>query len=175
MKQLLLAIGLIVYWPAATAFSYTLEISEAELQDKVNAMMPLEKKKFFVTTILTNPILDLIETKNEISISTNVEVKAPGNISGNGTVIFTGTLRYENDPGSFYFDNLNVVSLTIDQVPSETLPKIKKMLEFVAKKYLATKPVFTFKDDNLKHKLAKSTLKSIAVENETLKIELGIF
>ena len=45
----------------------------------------------------------------------------------------------------------------------------------VAKKYLAKKPIFRFKDGNLKHKLAKSTLKSIAVENETLKIELGIF
>lgn len=138
-------------------------------------MMPLEKKKFFVTTILTNPVIDLIETTNELGLSTDVAIKAPGNIVGNGKVSFTGTLRYENDSGSFYFDNLKVVSLDVEHVSPETLPKIKKVLVFVAKKFLAKKPVFTFKDNSLKHKLAKSALKTISVENEKLIIELGLF
>ena len=175
MKKLLLTIYLVLHCASAFSFSYTLELSEADIQERADAMMPLEKKKFFVTTILTNPVIDLIEITNELGISTDVAVKAPGNIVGNGEVSFTGTLRYDNDSGSFYFDNLKVVSLDVKKAPPDSLPKIKKILEFVAKKFLAKKPVFTFKDDNLKHKLAESTLKSISVKNETLIIELGLF
>ncbi|MFT5226877.1 MAG: hypothetical protein ACI8XX_002644 [Polaribacter sp.] len=175
MKNIFLTIFLVLHGASALAFSYTLELSETNIQERADAMMPLEKKKFFVTTILTNPLIDLIQTTNELGLSTDVEIKAPGNIVGNGKVSFTGALRYDNDSGSFYFDNLKVVSLEVNKVPPKTLPKIKKILELVAKKFLAKKAVFTFKDDNLKHKLAKSTLKSITVEDQSLIIELGIF
>jgi hypothetical protein len=175
MKKLLLTIYLVLHCTSAFSFSYTLELSEADIQERVDAMMPLEKKKFFVTTILTNPVIDLIEITNELGISTDVAIKAPGNIVENGEVSFTGTLRYDNGSGSFYLDHLKVVSLDVKKVSPDSLPRIKKILEFIAKKFLAKKPFFTFKDDNLKHRLAESTLKSISVKNETFIIELGLF
>ena len=166
---------LFLYCNFAAAFTYTLELTETEIQTKAEAMMPLEKKKFFVTTILTNPIVDLIASTNEIGLSSDIQIKAPGNISGKGSVSFSGSLRYENDTGSFYFDNLNITELEIEKIPESSLPKIKKMLAFVASKFLTRKPVYKFKDNDLKHKLAKATLKSVTVENETLLIELGLF
>jgi hypothetical protein len=63
---------------SALSFSDTLELSEANIQERANAMMPLEKKKLFVTTILTNSMIDLIEITNGLGVSTNVSVKAPG-------------------------------------------------------------------------------------------------
>ncbi len=175
MKSSIIGLILFLHCGPATAFSYTLELPEAELQSKAEAMMPLEKRKYFITTILTNPKVDLISSTNEIGLTTDVQVKAPGNISGNGIVYFTGTLRYENDTGSFYFDNLNVNTLDVENIPSESLLKIKKLVESLARKYLARKPVYKFKDDNLKHNLAKAALKSIVVENEILFVELGLF
>ena len=175
MNKWLLIIFLVLNSDSALAFSYTLELSESEIQERVEAMMPLEKKKFFVTTILTNPVVDLIESTNALGLSTDVAVKAPGNIVGRGRVSFTGTLRYDNDSGVFYFDNLKVISLDVKKLLPETLPKIKKILESVAKQFLAKKPIFRLKDNNLKHKLAQSILKSIAVNNENLVIELGLF
>jgi hypothetical protein len=175
MKQLFLGIILALQCGVSSAFSYTLELPEAELQVKADAMMPLEKKKFFVTTILTNPVIDLLASTNEIGLTTDVSVKAPGNIAGSGKVSFRGSLRYDNDSGSFFFENLNVDSLIVENVSPESLPKIKKMLEYVARKFLAVKPVYKFKDDNLKHKLAKSVLKSIRVDSGILFVELGLF
>lgn len=175
MKQLFLIFFLLLQSSAVSAFSYTLELTEGELQEKAEALMPLEKRKFFITTILSNPNIDLTNGSSEIDLSTDVQVTAPGNITGKGSVNFTGSIRYENKSGSFFFDNLKVISLDIKQVPEATLPKIRKMLEFVAKKFLAVKPIFTFKDDSLKHKLAKATLKSVTVENEKLLVELGVF
>ncbi|MGK0398077.1 MAG: hypothetical protein ACJA0I_000367 [Gammaproteobacteria bacterium] len=175
MNKCLLTILLVLNCASALAFSYTLELSESEIQERVDAMMPLEKKKFFVTTVLTNPVIDLIKSTNELGLSTDVAFKAPGNIVGSGRVSFTGMLRYDNDTGAFYFDDLKLVSLNVKKVSPESLSKIKKVLQSVASQFLAKKPVFRFKDNNLKHNLAKSTLKSITVDNENLIIELGLF
>lgn len=174
MKKLLLII-LFLHSSLAFGFSYTLELTESELQEKANSLMPLEKKKFFITTILINPVIDLVSGSEEIILTTDVQAIAPGNLSGNGVVSFSGSIRYDNESGSFYFDDLKVISLEIEQVPDEALPKIQKVLEFVAKKYLTIKPVFTFKDNNLKHKLAKATLDSVTIENEKLLVVLSAF
>jgi hypothetical protein len=62
MKQIIIGIVLFLHCGLATAFSYTLELPEAELQTRAEAMMSLEKKKFFITIILTNPEVDLISS-----------------------------------------------------------------------------------------------------------------
>jgi len=175
MKRLLLGIIITLYSTFSTALTYTLELTEDKLQAKAESMMPLTKKKLFITTTLSEPVIDLIAATNEINLTSNINVKALGNISGNGKVSFTGSLRYVSDTGSFYFDNLTLNTLEIENMPAKALPKIKGLLELVAKKVLAAKPVYKFKDNNLKHTLAKATLKSMSVENETLFVELGVF
>ena len=175
MKQVLLAVIFMIVSQTAMAFSYTLELSEAEIQDKVSAMMPIQKKKFFVTIIMSNARVALISASNEIGLVSDIEVSAPGGVKGAGSAEITASLRYEPDKGEFFLDNLNIVDLQIDKVPEKLVPKAKSILQIIATKVLATKPVYQFKDDNLKHKLAKATLKSIVVENQMLLVELGVF
>lgn len=175
MKKILVVLLMIMQCSAATAFSYTLGLTEQELQAKADQMMPLQKKKFFVTTTLTNPVIALLNSSNKISLSADVAVQAAGNINGSGSVTFNGALRYDNKSGSFYFDDLEITSLNIKQLSPAVLPKIKSSLQGVAQKVLATQPVYTFNDKNLKHQLAKSALKSILVKDQKLIIELGLF
>ena len=48
MKKLIIALGLMFMSKLSFAFTYTLEITEDELQSKITAMMPMEKNKFFI-------------------------------------------------------------------------------------------------------------------------------
>jgi len=61
IKRVLLALFLMASTQLAMAFSYTLEISEQDLQEKISKMMPMEKKKYFVTVILSSPEVSLAE------------------------------------------------------------------------------------------------------------------
>jgi len=78
MKKRVLAIAsatvLLLTSQLAWAFSYTVEISEKELQEKISAMMPLEKKKFFMSVVLSNPDVDLMENDNKIGITIDIKV-----------------------------------------------------------------------------------------------------
>ncbi|HED35710.1 MAG TPA: DUF1439 domain-containing protein [Gammaproteobacteria bacterium] len=175
IKRILLAIFLMASTQLAMAFSYTLEISEQDLQEKISKMMPMEKKKYFVTVILSSPEVSLADGNNEIGVFSHVKVIAPGGIQGTGKVSITGSLRYDSDKGEFFFNHPEIVSLEVDDVPEKYLPNIKNIAQSVVGKVLATRPVYKFKDDNLKHKLAKSVLESIKIENRKLFVKLSAF
>jgi hypothetical protein len=170
-------IGIIFLFMAnvAYAFSYTKEFTEVELQEKVEGMMPLEKKKFFVTVIITEPKLDLIEGSNEFGIQTHIEAIAPGGIKGNGLTNITGSISYKPDEGAFYMDNPVIVDLKINGIAEKYHPKIKKIAQAIVSKFLSSRPVYKLRDDNLKHKLAKATLDSVLVQNEKLLVTLSVF
>lgn len=155
------------------AFSYTIKISEAELQAKVLAMMPMKKTAFFITVILSNPKVDLSNSNNEVGLFAQVEVKMLGNIKGSGEVKIIGTLSYEAEKTAFFLHNPKITGLEIKNAAEKVTLSIKKVVEIAARKILATRPIYTLSDDNLKHKLAKSVLKSIKVENKKLHVVLG--
>jgi hypothetical protein len=157
------------------ALDYTQEITELEIQEKVSAFMPIEKKKYFVTVKISNPKIDLIKKTDEIGILANIEAFAPGGITGSGEIMVKGSLDYDPKKGEFYFKSPKIVSLTIDKVPHKIIPKIQGIAQIALSKAMAVYPVYKFKDDNLKHKLAKAVLKSLKVKNEKLILTLGVF
>lgn len=158
-----------------SALDYTQEITEQEIQEKVSALMPLEKKRYFVTVKISDPKIDLIKEINEVGILANIEVIAPGGIKGRGEVMIQGALDYDAKKGAFYFNQPKIVSLKIDQVPTDFIPDIQALAQTALTKALASYPVYKFKDDNLKHRLAKSVLKSLQVQDEKLLITLSAF
>ncbi len=157
------------------AFSYTLELTEDELQEKIEALMPMTKKKFFVTVMISDPNISLRENSQEIGIQSRIEVIAPGNIKGTGRGEIRGTLVYNAMEGTFYFSQPTVVNLVVDKVPEKLTPKIQSIAQLAAANVLSNRPVYTLKDENLKHTLAKSVLKSVEVKNGKLIVTLGAF
>jgi hypothetical protein len=157
------------------ALEYTQEITEQEIQEKISAFMPIEKKKYFVTVKITNPKIDLIKETDEIGILANIEAFAPGGIKESGEVTIKGTLDYDPQKGEFYFKNPKIVSLAIDKVPKIFIPKVQSIAQIALSKAMAVYPVYKFKDNNLKHKLAKAVLKSLKVKDEKLILTLGVF
>jgi len=175
MKQIYLAIALMCFSQFTMAVSYTLKIPEDELQRKVSAMMPLEKTKFFVKVILSEPVVDLLKENNEISVLSNINVIAPAGIKGAGKVKMSGSLTYDAGQAAFYFKNPKIIDIEVDRFPEKHIPKVKSIAQTIANKMLTKYPVYKLKDNNLKHKLAKSVLKSLGVKNEILLVELSVF
>jgi len=175
MKKLILVIALLMCSQLAMAFSYTLEISADELQSKVSAMMPMEKKKSFITVILSHPEIDLTVGNNKIGVSSQIAIVALGGISGSGKVKITGLLSYDSEKSAFFFKNPEVVSLESEDVPPLLLPKVKALTQLAVSQFLSKKPIYKLKDDNVKQKLTKAVLQSIQVENNQLLAELSLF
>lgn len=159
----------------ANAFTFTKEFTEAELQQKIEAMMPLETQQLFMTIFITEPRLDLIEGSNQLSIQANIQAIAPGGLQGNGTTHIMGEISYRPDEGAFYLHNPIILKLKIDGIQEIYQPEIKQIAQIALSEVLLQQPVYKLDDDNLQHKLAKSKLESVLVEDEKLIVKLKMF
>lgn len=155
----------------ANAFTFTKEFTEAELQQKIEAMMPLETQQLFMTIFITEPRLDLIEGSNQLSI----QATAPGGLQGNGTTHIMGEISYQPDEGAFYLHNPIILKLKIDGIQEIYQPEIKQIAQIALSEALLQQPVYKLDDDNLQHKLAKSKLESVLVKDEKLIVKFKMF
>jgi len=156
------------------ALTYTIKLSEAELQKKVEAMMPIEKKKLFFKLILSEPKIELIEGSNEVGLFTHIDIDSKLGIKGAGRAKITGALSYNSDSNEFFFKNSKIQQLEIDRVSQKDIHQIKGLVQKVVSKILAKRPVYRLKDDDLKHKLARSVLQSVTVKDKKLLLELSV-
>jgi Protein of unknown function (DUF1439) len=175
MIRLMLLLLMFSFSQMSSGFSYTVELTERSLQEKVELIMPLEKKQYFFTVRLSEPKVALINKSNEVGMFMHVDVIAPGGFKGGGRGQIAGSVRYEQKTGEFFLDAPRLVGLEIDLLPKRLMPKISKLAEILLTKASSKLPVYRLRDDDAKHQLAKSTLKSIKVKDHKLLITLGMF
>ncbi|MDH5737637.1 MAG: DUF1439 domain-containing protein [Gammaproteobacteria bacterium] len=173
IAKIIVVIVAVLY--SSISMGYTVKISESQLQEKVSAMIPMERKKYFVTVVIDNALVKLSEDDDSISLENSLSVIAPGNVSGTGKIMIKGAVRYEKEEGAFYLDRLEVISLESPDIPTALLPKVKNIVQIAAAEWMEKHPIYRLQDGNLKHSIAKSFLKSVSVENGELVIEMGIF
>ena len=175
MLRLIISLLLLLSSQIALALSYTMEISEEELQEKVSAMMPLEKKKYFVTVIFSHPKVELAQSANQIGLYSQIDISAPGGIKSTGQTKITGSLSYEPITNEFFFKNPAIVEMKIGKIPDFYIEPVKEIAQLIATKMLSTTSIYKLKGGDFKNDLAKSMLKSIVVQNKTLLVELELF
>lgn len=158
----------------ANAFSYTQNFTQAELQQEIEKVMPIVKKKYFMTITLSDPRIELIEGTNELGLKSHINVSAPGGLQGDGLVHLVGKLDYNEAEGALYFRNARLVELSLNGIPSEIQPELKKIAQTSLTKTLSKRPVYVLNDQDVKQKIAKATLQSITVKNQELAITFGI-
>jgi len=157
------------------AFGYTLELTQEELQEKLDKKFPISKKKFFITATLKEPKVTLIEEGNRIGMKIITDLLLPKSILVNGVADIDGELRYEPKTGGFYLDKVQVKELRISDLPPIFTIPVNKLIEQALKEYLAKRPFYKLNQDDFNQALAKSLLKDVKIENGKLIAEISFF
>ncbi len=166
---------LFLFSSSARALSYTVEVSEAQLQEKIAAAMPIEKKKLFVKVIFSHPKIDLAVGDNQIGLYSQIDVVAPGGIQSTGQAKIKGALTYNPEQNTFYFNHPTIVNIQLHDIPDSFMASVKDIAQLIVSSKFPSIPIYTLQDNDLPQSLLKYTLKSIAIENRQLLIELGVF
>lgn len=168
MARFLLFCMLLLQGQAVMALTYTLEMTESEIQQKVSAMMPVEKKKVFGTVTLSDPVVTLVNGSNEIAVAFKIKVRLVGGYTVSGKAKIKGAIRYEAAAGEFFLRNSKLEEFTIDKLPETYHRDVKGVVEMMMQEVLLEYPIYKLKNDNLKHKLVKAVLQSVTVTNQKL-------
>ena len=173
MSKLLIALLLCFISPLSLAFSYTMEITEQQLQERVSASMPLTRQEAFISITISNPVIDLIKTSNKIGIQASIKAIALGTIEGTGQTSIAGSLSYNAKEAAFYMKDIEIIDLHIDQIAPQHIPSIKLSVQKMLNEVLKTQPIYKLNDKKFEEELAKSMLQSIEVKQGKLFLKLG--
>ena len=158
----------------ATALPYTIKITEQELQEKLSKKLPMKKEAAYISAKIYDSRVDLIEGSDQIGVFTHMDITLLGNIKGTGWAYAKGVITYNAEKKDFYLINPNIVSLEIENIPPDLIPEIKKIAQLSLEKALQFSPIPLFSDQNTQEKVAKSSLQSILIKDQTLLIKMTL-
>ena len=136
--------------------------------------MPVTRKKFMVTVIVSNPKLKLHTEGNLISTEADIEATIPGGLKATGNATITGTINYNRSKGTFHLKNPVIEKLHVNGLPAKMQGTVRNLAQNGLIQTMHKKPLFKLKDNDLKQKLAKSALKSVAVKDGVMHVELSM-
>jgi len=160
---------------SSLASAYTIELTQQQLQERLEGMMPMHRDRYFMKVTLDQPVVDLAVGDGMLGFEGVITIDAPGNMGGEVAVKIAGELVYDPDQGAFFFKKPKILSLDTSQILSGNEAQVKSVIEPLASKYLERKPVYLLQDDDLKQQLAKAVLQSVTVEDNKLVLELSMF
>lgn len=174
MKKQFLLFLLLLLSGIHYAHAWTVELTEDELQEKIDRSLPIEKKKLLFTVRVSSIDVELKEGSERIGLSSEMEIKSPHFTTGKGQALVDGKLHYNRTDGSFYFHEPEVRQVTFENIPDRYQEVVKVIFQRALSRRLAKTPVYKLKDNKTKHQIAKVLLKSVKVVDQKLILELGL-
>jgi hypothetical protein len=152
----------------------TVTVSREELQQRVDERFPIEYDRLLARVTLTNPEVILEPGRDHIGLDMDVAVQVPvsGRMSG-GLRVQAG-LSYRREEKAFYLRDLSIERLQVEGMDGEWPAKVVRPIELAASKALTVFPVYTLKRRNIRELTAEHVLRSVAVRDGGLHVELGI-
>jgi len=102
-------------------FSYDIELSQKQLQEKIEKKFPFKKKKFFTTITLTKPKVNLKDASDKIYINLDITINVTKKISFDAYTELDGNIYYDNDSKKFYLKDFKINELVMDKVPLKSI------------------------------------------------------
>jgi hypothetical protein len=184
MKKILIILGVVVLLGAAGAYYYfhgkefVVRISQAQLQEKLNAKLPLTETYLFIIDVtLTNPRVHLVNGSERINGGLDVVLDlrwGKDSKQFTGTVDFSGGIKYMPEEGKFFLIDPVIDKLEVQGVPDEYAEKVKSGLTKALTRYYSLNPVYSLQATSGKELAAKFVLKKVVVENGELVLTLGL-
>lgn len=156
-------------------FDFTVEVTEEELQSKVQALMPLEINKLGVVTLLSNSTVLIENDPKLLTVISDVGVTLPNGLSYSGRVKMNASLIYQPESFSFFLKDVKIIEMTVERLQEPYLPIVRNFAQIMAVRIFSTHPIYTLKSDSVKNRLVKSTLKSVTIEDKKIVLSFGLF
>lgn len=173
IRLLSLLLPMLLLPVSASGLSFTHELTEAQIQQRVDMAMPLRRKTLLADVVVRHPKVELKEGSDRISIHSDIQATLANGQVINGTGLIEGRIHYVPESGQFYFADPQLIDLTIANTAAQDKALIQGIADVIIKKALAMFPVYELDDKDLRQKMAKAMLKSVTVRDRKLILELA--
>lgn len=156
------------------AFAYRITLDAAGIERRIAGFFPLQTRTHGISLSLEKPKVRLSEANNRIHLLTDLVIGLPGQIRASGHVEIAGSLVYQADAGAFFFDNPEICQFSVMSIPSRYMIPLQRIMSNFLARRVTNIPVYTFKRQNLQHRVAKTILKTVEIKNNKLEISCSL-
>ena len=154
--------------------SYTFALKAEVLEKKMTQAFPIKIKKLIFVFKITDPVVILPKgSMDRIGVGMSIKVSIPGLLSAKGKALVEGEVDYDPEQGEFFFFDPEIKEMDIHGLPRRYGEEVRGLFESIIRSALGDMSIFKFDQDDKKQKIAKKLLKSVKIEDERLKIQVG--
>lgn len=154
------------------AAAYTIELSRTDLQEYVDGYFPVQQVTPISKLTYSSPVVVLDPKTNRIGLEVTVKAEMPGMmpIAGRGQI--DGDLEYRKETHQFYLHNPKVTNVRFANTDYQLTSTIQQIVSSIGQQSMPLILVYELKDEDLREKMAKSVLKSVAVKQGKLYVDV---
>lgn len=158
----------------AKDMNFVITMDRADLQRRVERMFPIIRENPLIAVRLRHPQVILREGSDRIGLRLEIAASAAGQFSVSGLATVDGILRFVSDSGEFYLDDARVRELRIENIPPAYEEQIRQLADGVVGDLLLERPVYVLGQLGEAKRIMGSKMKSVAVHNGKLIVELAL-
>jgi hypothetical protein len=175
-KNIIFVLFISLLFSACSMSNYTVDISQSELQEHINKKFPIEQNIMFGELSLANPKIKLDDVKHRLIVGFDFEYKMPFFSKQSAYMEASGNLSYDKNKSAFYLkkpeiENIKYQNASLKKVVPDSM---KNMMNTFISEFFSKQEIYKIKDDSLKSKLYKKTLKKVDIRDGNLQLTLGL-
>ncbi|MDZ7840580.1 MAG: DUF1439 domain-containing protein [Gammaproteobacteria bacterium] len=179
MKRSLVAVLIVVAVALAGFFylrhGYVYEISQGDIQSRIEPHFPVEKCVLVFCLELDNPFVKLSDGRTRIEFGSDALMEvAFSNEQYDGSAGFSGELRYISEESAFFLQDSKLEQLEVNGVSEEHKRDLDQLAAMLVSEYLRANPIYSFRGTALELFAPWLELKEVNVRDEILSIRLGL-
>ena len=179
MKKLAVALLILAAVAAAGLFflrrGYVYEISQADIQSRVESQFPVEKCVLVFCIELHEPFVQLTDSQSRIEFGSKALMEvAFSKEQYDGNAGFSGELEYARERSAFFLQDSRLEYLEVKGVSEKHKKNLNELAALLVADYLRANPVYSFKDTALELVAPWLELKEISVKDGVLRLRLGL-
>ncbi|WP_430461899.1 DUF1439 domain-containing protein [Thalassolituus sp. LLYu03] len=171
MRRVLLITALLM---PLMASAYEVRLSEQQLQQEINARLPVTQQRGLFTLEISNAVLTLIDGEDRLRIQADARLITSFGLQSRGKVTLDGKVRYNNQDYSFYIEDPVIRQISIDGVAPELEPQLIELAQQSLTPALRNQPVYTLSDQEMTQNLARMMLKGMRIEQRSVVLVLSL-
>lgn len=167
--------GILVLAAPLQAQAFPVEVTELQLQETVDAMMPWQFRRGLLQLVVTNPRLELAEGQEVVGLTAEVRIDAPGGLHVLGRGRLHGKPEYEPDGYRIFLRQVALDELEVDGLPPSLYGPARNMVQQLVVNAFTRHAVYTFGGDGIKQALARTFMRSVRVSERKLILDFNPF
>lgn len=179
MKRLAVVLLLVVAVAVAGLLylrrGYVYEISEADIQHRIESQFPVERCVLVFCIELDDPFVKLTDNQTRIEFGSNALMEvAFSKDQYDGNAGFSGELSYIPDKSAFYLRDSRLEYLEVNGVSEDHKRDLDQLAAMLVSEYLNTNPIYSFRNTAFELVAPWLELKEVDVRDGVLRIRFGL-